>query len=135
MNSIFKLTLILALFMTSEVVLAQGPGPKKDKGAKNQAKAQKKATKGNGPPPWAPAHGYRAKTRHIYFQDYDTYYDLQRGVYISLGNGRWEVSARVPSPLKGVNLKLANQIELDLDLDDPQRYYNDHKVKYPKKKK
>ena len=22
-----------------------------------------------GPPPWAPAHGYRAKTRHIYFPD------------------------------------------------------------------
>lgn len=26
-----------------------------------------------GPPPWAPAHGYRAKTRHIYFPDHNVY--------------------------------------------------------------
>lgn len=41
-----------------------------------------------GPPPWAPAHGYRAKTRHIYFPDQNMYYDIQRGNYIYFNNGK-----------------------------------------------
>ena len=57
-----------------------------------------------GPPPWAPAHGYRAKTRHIYFPEQNMYYDLQKGVYIYYDNGNWQVNVNLPTVFGSVNL-------------------------------
>ena len=87
-----------------------------------------------GPPPWAPAHGYRAKTRHIYFPDQNMYYDIQKGVYIYFNNGKWAVSVKVPSLFVGINLGRSTQIELDFYGDSPQRYNYSHKTKYKAKK-
>ena len=87
-----------------------------------------------GPPPWAPAHGYRAKTRHIYFPDQNMYYDIQRGNYIYFNNGKWSVSVKVPSIFVGINLGRSTQIELDFYGDRPQRYNYSHKTKYKVKK-
>ncbi len=86
--------------------------------------------KQKGPPPWAPAHGYRAQTRHVYFPDYNFYFDIQKSVYIHLSGENWQVSAKLPSIFSGVDLKIALKVELDLDTDTPQNYNNDHKVKY-----
>ena len=83
-----------------------------------------------GPPPWAPAHGYRAKTRHIYFPDQNMYYDIQRSNYIYFSNGKWSISTRVPSIFVGINLGRSTQIELDFYGDRPQRYNYSHKTKY-----
>ena len=80
-----------------------------------EAYCQKKG----GPPPWAPAHGYRAKTRHIYFPDQNFYFDLQQGMYIYLSSGKWIVAAKLPSIFGGLNLTTARQIELDLSTDHP----------------
>lgn len=87
-----------------------------------------------GPPPWAPAHGYRAKTRHVYFPDQNMYYDIQRGNYIYFRNGNWSISTRVPTLFVGVNLGRSTQIELDFYGDRPQRYNYSHKTKYKVKK-
>ncbi|MCL9770444.1 hypothetical protein NAT47_08440 [Flavobacterium sp. HXWNR69] len=87
-----------------------------------------------GPPPWAPAHGYRAKTRHIYFPDQNMYYDIQKGVYIYFNNGKWSVSAKVPSVFVSINLGRSTQVELDFYGDRPQRYNYSHKTKYKVKK-
>lgn len=126
MKSFIIITLLLGAFaLTPNEALAQGKG--KDKG-------QKVEKKGGGPPPWAPAHGYRAKTRYVYFKDHGVYYDHERGVYISISSGKWTVSAKLPSTLSGVDLKLAAKIDLDFDGDDPQRDFEAHKKKYPKKK-
>lgn len=83
-----------------------------------------------GPPPWAPAHGYRAKTRHIYFPDQNMYYDIQKGNYIYFSNGKWSVSVKVPSIFVGINLGKSSQVELDFYGDRPQRYNYSHKTKY-----
>lgn len=107
----------ITLGFKSNDTLAQGKG-------KGHAKVK---TNGGGPPSWAPAHGYRAKTRHVLFKDYDVYYDLERSVYISLNAGTWEVTAKLPTKLAGVNLGGAVQIEIDVESDDPQRYYKQHK--------
>lgn len=87
-----------------------------------------------GPPPWAPAHGYRAKTRHIYFPDQNMYYDIQKGVYIYFNNGKWSVSTKVPSVFVSINLGRSTQVELDFYGDRPQRYNYSHKTKYKVKK-
>ncbi|MDH5380547.1 MAG: hypothetical protein OEW75_06840 [Cyclobacteriaceae bacterium] len=101
---------------------------------KNKGKGNPSVQKGHGPPPWAPAHGYRAKTRYVYFKDYDVYYDNQRGVYITLNGKNWTVTTRLPLRLKTVNLVGAVKIDLDFDGNDPNKYHSDHLKKYPKKR-
>jgi hypothetical protein len=83
-----------------------------------------------GPPPWAPAHGYRAKTRHIYFPQYNMYYDMNRHSYLYLDGGHWSVSATLPNIFVGINLGRASQIQLNYVGYDPYRYNNVHVVEY-----
>ncbi len=87
-----------------------------------------------GPPPWAPAKGYRAKTRHIYFPEQNFYYDVQKRNYIYLNGRNWSVSVGLPSIFVGVNLGGARQIELDYVGNTPYVYNATHKVKYKKVK-
>ena len=93
----------------------------------------KKTTK--GPPTWAPAHGYRANTRQVYFPEQNLYYDVEKSVYISLSGGNWQVSASLPAVFAGVDLSIAMQVELDLNTDTPQKYNAEHKEKYKGKDK
>ncbi|MEO5777399.1 MAG: hypothetical protein ABIQ27_10865 [Flavobacterium sp.] len=83
-----------------------------------------------GPPPWAPAHGYRAKTRHIYYPQYNMYYDRNRSSYLYLNGGHWSVSATLPNIYVGINLGNAAQIQLNYGGYDPYRYNNVHVVEY-----
>ena len=114
---------VLLLLLTVDTSYAQGK-------SKNKVKASYK--KETGPPPWAPAHGYMAKTRYVYFQDHNCYYDNDRGVYIYLKTGSWEVSAKIPDLLKNVDLSVAIKIDLNLDADNPQKYNAEHRKKYSK---
>jgi hypothetical protein len=126
--NIIRIAGLILLFVTlvSSGAFAQGKSKSKEK-----AKTEKK---GGGPPPWAPAHGYRAKTRYVYFKDYPVYYDNDRGVYISLSGSNWSVSAKLPSILSGIDLVAATKIDLDFSGDSPQVEFDSHKKKYPKKK-
>lgn len=87
-------------------------------------------SKQGGPPPWAPAHGYRAKTRHIYFPQHNFYFDMQRGIYIYLSGGSWITAVKLPSLFGRVDLTRATQIELDFSDDNPHRYNKDHQAKF-----
>ena len=113
----------MIIIAASSELFAQKKGPKKVK------TTYKKET---GPPPWAPAHGYRAKTRYVYFTEHNFYYDNDRGVYIYMSGKNWEVSARIPDLFKNVNLTAEVKIDLDFSADNPQKYNADHKKKYKK---
>ena len=89
----------------------------------------------DGPPPWAPAHGYRAKTRHVYFPDHNFYFDVQKNVYIYLSGSTWKLGAKLPSLYASIDLNGAVKVELELDTDSPQKYNKDHIVKYKTKGK
>lgn len=88
-----------------------------------------------GPPPWAPAHGYRAKTKHIYFPDQNFYFDLEKKVYLHFSNGKWIVSAKLPSIYANINLGKSTQIQLEIGGHTPYVYNKEHIVKYKKPKK
>lgn len=45
--------------------------------------------KPKGPPPWAPAHGYRAKQRYRYYPSHNIYMDPASGAYFSFKGGIW----------------------------------------------
>lgn len=86
------------------------------------------------PPKWAPAHGYRAKTRHIYFPEQNFYYDIQTNNYLYLNNGNWIVSVSVPRPFININLSRSVQVQLDFAGSAPYRYNSDHCTRYKKVK-
>lgn len=88
-----------------------------------------------GPPPWAPAHGYRAKTKHIYFPDQNFYFDIERKVYLYISGGKWIVSAKLPSIYARIDLGKSTQIELEIGGHTPYVYNKEHIVKYKKPKK
>lgn len=53
------------------------------------------------PPPWAPAHGYRAKHHHhhhyVYYPAYEVYYEPARSLWFWLGDGGWHFGASLPA--------------------------------------
>lgn len=115
---------------------------KQEKNRKVYQKSSKKTVKHysysqpkkrNGPPSWAPAHGYRAKN-HVYFRDYYTFYDPYRDGYVYRHKNKWLFSRSVPSFLVGVNLNKARVHFLtDIPLNHhPEQYYSRYSSRYPR---
>jgi hypothetical protein len=84
-----------------------------------------------GPPAHAPAHGYRAKHRYRYYPDACVYYESARGAYFFLDDGNWRVSVSLPSSIR----LGSSYVWLELDTDEPYRYYDEHREKYPPEKR
>jgi hypothetical protein len=80
-----------------------------------------------GPPPWAPAHGYRAKHHYRYYRDAQVYFDTGRSLYFYLSGGTWRSSVRLPSTISIAG----SYVELDMDADLPYKYHKDVKRHYP----
>lgn len=85
-----------------------------------------------GPPPHAPAHGYRAQHHYKYYPEKQVYFDTDRNLYFYLSNGRWISAISLPKPLR-LNLGLA--VSIDLDHDKPYLKHSVYKKKYPPGKK
>jgi hypothetical protein len=84
--------------------------------------------KESGPPPWAPAHGYRAKYHYYYYPDAYVYYDVGRKMYFYPQGGEWRVSASLPA---GVRLDVHSYTVLDMDADKPYVYHGEVAKRYP----
>ena len=81
-----------------------------------------------GPPPHAPAHGYRAKYKYHYYPDEHVYFDVSRGLYFYLEGDEWRVSASLPAHL---HVQLGDYVTVELDSDEPYSHFEHHKDKYP----
>lgn len=88
---------------------------------------------GGGPPPWAPAHGRRAKEiyRYYYYPSVGVYLNVSTGTYFYLDGGTWQVSTRLPS---AIVLDSGESVSLELDTDKPYIYYEEHRGKFKGKK-
>jgi hypothetical protein len=90
---------------------------------------QSTPTSSGGPPPHAPAHGYRAKQHYYYYPGANVYFSPSRGVYFYLASdGAWKVSVSLPGSIK---VKLGDRVSLELDTDRPYKYNAEHRAKYP----
>ena len=85
------------------------------------------AVKG-GPPPHAPAHGYRSKYRYYYYPEAYVYFDISRKVYFYLEGDRWRMSASLPHTF---HVRLGQQVTIEMDSDKPYTQFASHKKKYP----
>ena len=99
-----------------------GNGPESEK-----PETTTKQKKG-GPPPHAPAHGYRAKHNYRYYPSESVYYDTGRRLYFYLKGSNWEVGVSLPDKLK---VNLGDYVTLELATDRPYIYHAEHKKKYP----
>ncbi len=88
--------------------------------------------KKGGPPPHAPAHGYRAKHKYRYYPCCDVYHDIGKGVYFYLRGENWEVGASLPTNLSSGGL--GGYVSLELDTEKPYEQHAEHVKQYSKEK-
>jgi len=68
----------------------------------------------HGPPPWAPAHGWRAKHRYVYYPDSEVYYAPDTRVWFWLDGNDWRSGPALPVGLQayvrvgGVSIELGD---------------------------
>lgn len=84
--------------------------------------------RGGGPPPWAPAHGYRAKNKYLYYPSAEVYFDTGRSLYFYYRGGQWEISASLPA---ATHVQLGDSVTLEMDTDRPYRYHPEVVRRYP----
>lgn len=87
--------------------------------------------KKGGPPPHAPAHGYRAKHQYQYYPNCNVYHDVSRGMYFYMKGDGWAVGASLPTDLLP---NLGASVSLDMDTDKPYEHNAEHLKQYPKEK-
>ncbi|MDR3680418.1 MAG: hypothetical protein P4L41_10670 [Flavipsychrobacter sp.] len=92
----------------------------------------KHAIKATALPPWAAAHKYNADA-HVYFPDYYTFYDPNRGGYIFWENGTWSFTPTMPAYLSNKDLDRSRvQILKNVSLDlHPETDYPRYMKLYP----
>ena len=96
--------------------------------------ASQPTQKENGPPPWAPAHGRRAKEvvyKYYYYPSTGVYFNVSTGSYFYLNGGAWQMAMTLPST---VSIDANEYVTVELDTDRPYLYYAEHKVKYKQTK-
>jgi len=81
-----------------------------------------------GPPPWAPAHGYRRKfeTYH-YYPAIQVYYYPTVQKYYWLEGGDWKIGVRLPSRFV---IEETKRVVIELD-DEPHKHHGKIKGDYP----
>ncbi|MCB2193975.1 MAG: hypothetical protein KQI62_20540 [Deltaproteobacteria bacterium] len=80
-----------------------------------------------GPPPWAPAHGYRAKHQYRYWPRSQVYFDAGRGMYFYYSGGSWQAGASLPG---GIHIS-GGYVNLDMDTSKPYKWHKDVVNRYP----
>jgi hypothetical protein len=81
-----------------------------------------------GPPPQAPAHGYRTKHTYRYYPDACVYYDVTRKVCFYLEKEEWIMSVSFP---KHLHVNLGEYVMIETETEKPYAEYDKHKEKYP----
>ncbi len=80
-----------------------------------------------GPPPWAPAHGRRAKYQYRYWPAAQVYFDAGRGFYFWFSGGSWRMGASLPG---GISIA-GSYVKLDMDAAKPYQWHKDVLKAYP----
>ena len=81
-----------------------------------------------GPPPHAPAHGYRAKYSYYYYPASYVYFDVTRKMYFYMEAGVWRTTISLPDSMR---VKLGDYVTIDMDDDEPYHEVESHKKTYP----
>ncbi|MDF1554315.1 MAG: hypothetical protein P1P84_14690 [Deferrisomatales bacterium] len=81
-----------------------------------------------GPPPWAPAHGRRAKHDYRYYPQAAVYRDDVRGLWFYYEDGKWTAGANLPV---GIRIEVGAQVTVSMDTDTPYLHHDAVAERYP----
>lgn len=77
-------------------------------------------------PEWGPA-GYDAPA-YYYMPDIEAYYDVPRGLFVYLSNGRWTFSAALPARYAGYDLYRGYKVVINRP--NAYYYFNEDRMRY-----
>ncbi len=80
------------------------------------------------PPPWAPAHGWRAKHAYYYYPSQQVYFSPEQQRYFWLEGSAWRVGIQLPNWII-----LGPKVTVDLDTTKPYTQHSYIKGQYPPK--
>lgn len=69
------------------------------------------------PPPWAPAHGWRAHHQYVYYPSAEVYYAPDTRMWFWLGGNGWQAGVSLPAALQGY--VQVGGVNISLDVDRP----------------
>ncbi|MBB5017706.1 hypothetical protein HNQ59_000975 [Chitinivorax tropicus] len=79
------------------------------------------------PPPWAPAHGHRAKQhQYVYYPERQVYYEAERQLWFWLDGGSWQIGAKLPLSL---GVRTNEGVKVVLETEKPYEAH-DYVVKH-----
>jgi len=81
----------------------------------------------HGPPPWAPAHGWRRKHEYHYYPIIQVYYYPHVKRYYWLEGSDWKTGVRLPSYFV---IEESRKVIFELD-DEPHKHHGRIKNDYP----
>lgn len=81
----------------------------------------------HGPPPHAPAHGYRAKHCYRYYPAREVYFDTERRIYFYIEGEVWKSGVSLPYHLR---VSLGDYRTVEIYSDTPYEYHKKHKKKH-----
>lgn len=92
------------------------------------------------PPPWAPAHGERARHRHhyVYYPNGEMYYAPRRHLWFWLTGNGWQAGVELPMALRAY--ARVGGVDIELDAARPyqrhayvRRHYGGHRVRWERR--
>ncbi len=86
----------------------------------------------NGPPPWAPAHGWRSH-HNYYFPDYEIYYHVHTAQFIYFSGTTWIYVSALPTAYAHIDLWTCRKIVISYKGKDPYNHIDQHRKSHPKK--
>jgi hypothetical protein len=78
--------------------------------------------------PWEPTRGERAKFTYRYFPSSFVYFNIDRGIYFYLSEGKWVNSYSLP---KAIPIDRDPHVILKMIIDKPYMFHEDVVKKYP----
>ena len=81
-------------------------------------------------PYWVPNHIVRAEIRHVYFPEFEIYFDRWNGTYLYFTGRRWVSSIYRPYGLRSIDFARSYKVGLAIDSPRPFVYDTRHRSNY-----
>lgn len=81
-----------------------------------------------GPPPWAPAHGYRRNRNYYYYPSANVYYRPEDRAWFYLDGGKWSLGVNLPTSIR---VDFERSVSLTMETDQPYQHHDKVKNYYP----
>lgn len=81
-----------------------------------------------GPPPWAPAHGFRRNRDYYYYPGTNVYYRPADRTWIYLDGRDWRVGVSLPTT---VRVNFDRCVSLTMETDKPYEFHDKVRTWYP----